>query len=73
MDSDPISFPCACWLAEDVWDSKTERELLPGKAVRRPESMIIVLLAQVYCRLSIHFKFRRGVNFKALKILEIGF
>lgn len=39
VDSDPISFPCACWLAEDVWDSKTERELLPGKAVRRPENV----------------------------------
>ena len=38
-DSDPVNFPCACWLAEDVWDSKTERELLPGKAVKRPESM----------------------------------
>lgn len=40
-DSDPINFPCACWLAEDVWDSKTERELLPGKAVKRPESMYL--------------------------------
>ena len=38
-DSDPVNFPCACWLAEDVWDSKTEREVLPGKAVKRPESM----------------------------------
>lgn len=37
-DSDPVNFPCACWLAEDVWDSKTERELLPGKAVKRPEN-----------------------------------
>ncbi|XP_058971580.2 lipoxygenase homology domain-containing protein 1 isoform X1 [Pocillopora verrucosa] len=35
----PVMFPCACWLAEDVWDSKTERELLPGKAVKRPENV----------------------------------
>lgn len=39
VDSEPVTFPCACWLAEDVWDSKTERDLLPGKAVKRPESM----------------------------------
>ncbi|XP_078368600.1 lipoxygenase homology domain-containing protein 1-like isoform X2 [Oculina patagonica] len=39
-DGDPaVMFPCACWLAEDVWDSKTERELLPGKAVKRPENV----------------------------------
>ncbi|XP_022806964.1 lipoxygenase homology domain-containing protein 1-like isoform X2 [Stylophora pistillata] len=39
-DNDPpMMFPCACWLAEDVWDSKTERELLPGKAVKRPENV----------------------------------
>ena len=42
VDGDPVSFPCACWLAEDVWDSKTERELLPGIAVKRPESMLYV-------------------------------
>lgn len=42
VDDDPVSFPCACWLAEDVWDSKTERELLPGVAVKRPESMLYV-------------------------------
>ena len=42
VDADPVSFPCACWLAEDVWDSKTERELLPGIAVKRPESMLYV-------------------------------
>ena len=42
-DGDPtVEFPCACWLAEDVWDSKTERELLPGKAVKRPESMFLI-------------------------------
>ena len=35
---DTVVFPCACWLAEDVWDSQTERELLPGQAVKRAES-----------------------------------
>ena len=38
VDEEPVLFPCACWLAEDVWDSKTERELVPGKSVARPES-----------------------------------
>ena len=50
-DGDPaVMFPCACWLAEDVWDSKTERELLPGKAVKRPESryLVNVLLYMLY-------------------------
>ena len=52
-DGDPaVMFPCACWLAEDVWESKTERELLPGKAVKRPESMCrveIVLYINIQC------------------------
>ncbi|KAK3753030.1 hypothetical protein QZH41_014996, partial [Actinostola sp. cb2023] len=32
---DSVNFPCQCWLAEDVWDSKIERELLPGKQVEK--------------------------------------
>ena len=50
-DGDPaVMFPCACWLAEDVWDSKTERELLPGKAVKRPESMYCLEIVCMYSK-----------------------
>ncbi|XP_032223635.2 lipoxygenase homology domain-containing protein 1 isoform X2 [Nematostella vectensis] len=34
----PVHFPCQCWLAEDVWDSCTERELEPGVPVEKPSN-----------------------------------
>lgn len=33
-----VMFLCVCWLVEDVWDSKIERELFFGKVVKRFES-----------------------------------
>ena len=28
--SDRVTFPCQCWLAQDVDDGRTERDLVPS-------------------------------------------